>query len=222
MTQSPTIILSSTISVSAAGFTLSTSTYSPLPPYTGSGDLLRGYCTTPFFTLIPGPTADLYIGVVGCVNGKDDCCPFSVASTHATTPAETTADTVTITGTVTTETFVTITLGATSPNFISTSGTVANIGQNQAFPTPSQASEATLNYCPDDYQTVSSVCCPSNYLLWTTILGGQTPCFSTVSNFLTPPPLPAPTTTSTVSPLPTSTIINVVYAMAYPDRKSVV
>jgi len=161
LTQSPTIILSSTISVSAAGFTLSTSTYSPLPLYTGSGDLLRGYCTTPFFTLIPGPTADLYIGVVGCVNGKDDCCPFSVASTHATTTAETTAETVTITGTVTTEFFMTITLGATSPTFISTPGTVANIGQNQAFPTPSQASEATLNNCPDDYQTVSSVCCPS-------------------------------------------------------------
>lgn len=60
----------------------------------------------------------------------------------------------------------------------------------------------------------------SNYLLWTTILGGQTPCFSTVSNFLTPPPLPAPMTTSTVSPLPTSTIINVVYAMAYPVKPS--
>jgi hypothetical protein len=83
-----------------------------------------------------------------------------VASTHATTTAETAAETVTITGTVTTESFVTITLGATSPTFISTSGTVANIGQNQAFPTPNQGSEATLNHCPDDYQTISSVCCP--------------------------------------------------------------
>jgi hypothetical protein len=48
------------------------------------------------------------------------------------------------------------------------------------------------------------------------MLGGQTPCYSTVSAFLDPPALPIPTTTSTISPLPTSTIVNVIYAMAYP------
>jgi len=52
------------------------------------------------------------------------------------------------------------------------------------------------------------------------MLGGQTPCYSTVSNFLTPPPLPVPTITLTISPLPTSTIINVIYAMAYPVKPS--
>jgi hypothetical protein len=52
------------------------------------------------------------------------------------------------------------------------------------------------------------------------MLGGQIPCYSTVSAFLTPPPLPIPTTTSTISPLPTSTIINVIYAMAYPVKPS--
>jgi hypothetical protein len=52
------------------------------------------------------------------------------------------------------------------------------------------------------------------------MLGGQTPCFSTLANFLTPPPLAAPTTTSMIIPLPTSTIINVVYAMAYPVKPS--
>lgn len=55
-----------------------------------------------------------------------------------------------------------------------------------------------------------------NYLLWTTILGGQTPYYSTVSAFLTLPPLPILTTTSAISPLPTSAIINVIYAMSYP------
>jgi hypothetical protein len=115
-------------------------------------------------------------------------------------------------------------------------------GQNRAFPTPDQPSEATLDYCPDDYQTVSRVATPRkppalpstisshkgghreggltkklrNYLLWTTILGGQTPYYSTVSAFLTLPPLPILTTTSAISPLPTSTIINVIYAMSYP------
>jgi hypothetical protein len=53
------------------------------------------------------------------------------------------------------------------------------------------------------------------------MLGGQTPCYSTVSAFLTPPPpLPILTTSSTISPLPTSTIINIVYAMAYPVKPS--
>jgi hypothetical protein len=52
------------------------------------------------------------------------------------------------------------------------------------------------------------------------MLGGETPCYSTVSNFLTPPPLPIPTTTLTIPPLPTSTIINVIYAMAYPIKPS--
>jgi hypothetical protein len=154
--------MGSIISISATDITSSTPTYSLLPAYTGSGDLLRGYCTTPFFTLIPGPTADFYIGVVGCVNGKDDCCPFSVAaSTDGTTQAQTTAATVVTAGTVTAESFVTITLGATSPSFTSTSETLANIGQNEAFPTPNPPSDATLNYCPDDYQTVYSFCCPS-------------------------------------------------------------
>jgi hypothetical protein len=51
----------------------------------------------------------------------------------------------TTTGTVTTESFVKIILGATSLTFISTSGMLANIGQNQAFPTPNQVFEAIID-----------------------------------------------------------------------------
>jgi hypothetical protein len=54
----------------------------------------------------------------------------------------------------------------------------------------------------------------SNYFPWTTALGGQTPCYSTLLSAMTPPPISAniPSNPST----PTSAIVNVVYAMQYP------
>jgi hypothetical protein len=62
----------------------------------------------------------------------------------------------------------------------------------------------------------------SGYLLWSTELGGITPCYSTTSNYLTPPPIAQPSTTDTgPSSGPatvTSTVVNVVYAMNYPVK----
>ncbi|KAF4634084.1 hypothetical protein G7Y89_g4025 [Cudoniella acicularis] len=200
-----------TPSYSAISTTSSTSTHTPLPQYTGSGDLLVGYCTTPYFTVIPGPTADFYIGVIGCVNGKDDCCPFAATSTHAPTASAA--------ATSTGPSFTTITVGGTSSTSSTTSGNGLNtIGENQAFPTPDSPSAGELDHCPGDYQTISNSCCPSNYLLFSTDLGGQTPCYSTITPYLTPPPLPSPT--ATTSTHPTSAVVNVVYAMAYPVKSS--
>jgi hypothetical protein len=57
------------------------------------------------------------------------------------------------------------------------------------------------------------------YLLWGDLLGGVTPCFSTLSTYLTPPPAVAKVSTVYISGSPirtTSTIINVVYARNYP------
>jgi hypothetical protein len=53
------------------------------------------------------------------------------------------------------------------------------------------------------------------YDLWTTPLGGQTPCFSTVINYLTPPPVPI---TARAVSKPTSAIVNIVYAQYYPNN----
>ena len=50
------------------------SAHSPIPLYTGSGNLLMGYCADPLFTIIPNPTVDFYIAVIGCVSSKPDCC----------------------------------------------------------------------------------------------------------------------------------------------------
>jgi hypothetical protein len=56
------------------------------------------------------------------------------------------------------------------------------------------------------------------YSLWGDDLGGITPCFSTLSTYLAPPPItvPATATLSTSQSVITSTIVNVVYARNYP------
>jgi hypothetical protein len=62
----------------------------------------------------------------------------------------------------------------------------------------------------------------SGYLLWSTELGGITPCYSPTSNYLTPPPIAQPSTTDTGPSsgpaIVTSTVVNVVYAMNYPVK----
>jgi len=124
---------------------------------------------------------------------KSDCCPFQVTSTTITVTATATA------------------AGAGPPT------------TEFHFPSGSGTDQITLPDCPADYQTISSsFCCPSGYLLWDTLLGGITPCYSTTSNYLTPPPIPVSSTTnigSSVGPeTVTSTVVNVVYAMNYPVK----
>ncbi|KAH7380753.1 hypothetical protein BKA66DRAFT_129997 [Pyrenochaeta sp. MPI-SDFR-AT-0127] len=58
-----------------------TTSHIPLPKWTG-GALLQGYCATPDYTIIDGPTA-YWAPVVGCVGGKADCCPFDIPPTVA-------------------------------------------------------------------------------------------------------------------------------------------
>ena len=59
-------------------------------------------------------------------------------------------------------------------------------------------------------------------MLWDTPLGGITPCYSTTSNYLTPPPITDASATDFAAPTgpstTTSTVVNVVYAMNYPVK----
>jgi hypothetical protein len=116
-----------------------TPTYSAIPIYTGSGDLLQGYCATPDYTLLDGPTA-YWAPVIGCGSDKTDCCPYYTANT-----ATATAITVTIVSTIT----VNVGPGGTTYSGV------------QTYPVPVSMDVATLTRCPDDYQTVSGGCCPS-------------------------------------------------------------
>jgi hypothetical protein len=118
-------------------------THSPIPSYTGSGNLLQGYCATPEYVLLDGPTA-YWAPAIGCAGDKTDCCPYSVPQTSA-------AATATIVTVVSTTTVDIGPGGTTQAAYIS----------SLAFPTPASANQATLAHCPADYQTVSGGCCPS-------------------------------------------------------------
>jgi len=146
----PTLILESI----STGPPTTTPTHSPIPLYTGSGDLLVGYCSTPEYILIDGPTV-YWAPAIGCVGDKTDCCPFSVPQTSTST-----GTTVTVVSTITLD--------------VGPGGTVtpAYTG-SEAFPTPASSTEASLSNCPADYQVVSGGCCPS-YVFYSFYSGRRT------------------------------------------------
>lgn len=121
----------------------STPPHSAIPKYTGSGSLLQGYCVTPDYILLDGPTA-YWAPVVGCVNDKTDCCPYSVAQPTA----------IASTATITVISTITVNVGPGGATQSANSGL-------PAYPVPVSSDQATLAHCPDDYETVSGGCCPS-------------------------------------------------------------
>jgi hypothetical protein len=201
----PSLVL---VPVSTTDTPYSTPTHSAIPTWSGSGSLLQGYCTTPQYIIIDGPIA-YWAPIVGCADGKSDCCPYSVASTGSPTV-------VTVVSTVTVN--------------IGPSGTSQpDVPDLQGYPVAVNPNQATLARCPNDYVTISGGCCPSGYQLWNAPLGGQVPCYSSLSSYLVPPaidipnaqsPLTTPTVSaaasSTTTQMPTSAIVNVVYAIQYP------
>lgn len=84
--------------------------------------------------------------MVGCNDDKAGCCPYSVAKQTDTTAG--TGTTVTVVRTVTVD--------------VGPAGTTQSVytGLN-AYPVAISADQASLQHCPDDYQTVSGGCCPS-------------------------------------------------------------
>ncbi|KAH8732367.1 hypothetical protein GQ44DRAFT_179935 [Phaeosphaeriaceae sp. PMI808] len=167
-------------------FTTSSASRIPLARWNGNGALLNGYCATPEYTIIDGPTA-YWAPVVGCVRSKADCCPFDLAAATATIAARQEAP-------------VTATIAASSGN--------------GGFPNAISPAQATLSKCPSDYHSIGDGCCPLNYFQWSTTFGGQTPCYSTVIGAVTPPPIGANVPSNPSQP--TSAIVNIVYAMQYP------
>ncbi|KAK1758331.1 hypothetical protein QBC47DRAFT_440933 [Echria macrotheca] len=104
-----------------------------------------------------------------------------------------------------------------------TDGTNADTGNHIGFdfPQPANKDQALLANCADDYYSISGGCCPVGYWLFTTTVGGQTPCYSSINNVATPPTLTAglagnPTDTSK----PTSAVVNIVWSMRYPVADS--
>ncbi|KAF2188884.1 hypothetical protein K469DRAFT_684172 [Zopfia rhizophila CBS 207.26] len=58
---------------------ISTTTYPPVSVYTGSGSILKGYCVTPDYTILDGPTV-YWVPVVGCISSRQDCCASETGS----------------------------------------------------------------------------------------------------------------------------------------------
>ncbi|KAK1780080.1 hypothetical protein QBC45DRAFT_116972 [Copromyces sp. CBS 386.78] len=88
------------------------------------------------------------------------------------------------------------------------------IGFNDVYPKAPNPEQAALERCPADYYSISARCCPNGYTLWTTDLGGQTPCFSVLQAAVTPPPI-----TNANSAEPTVVVSDVVYAIGYPVQE---
>jgi hypothetical protein len=59
--------------------------HSSISSWPGSGNLLVGYCTTPDYVLLTGPTP-YWAPFIGCDQNKPDCCPFAVVTAAANYP----------------------------------------------------------------------------------------------------------------------------------------
>ncbi|KAK4118561.1 hypothetical protein N657DRAFT_637920 [Parathielavia appendiculata] len=84
------------------------------------------------------------------------------------------------------------------------------------LPVPASNAKDRLDKCPQDYYRVSGLCCPNGYFKFTRQVAFQTPCFSYLSETANPPPITLglaknPTETS----LPTSAIVNLIWAMSF-------
>ncbi|CAO2647825.1 Nn.00g087470.m01.CDS01 [Neocucurbitaria sp. VM-36] len=186
--------------ISTGGDSTATSRSPPhiaLASWTGTDALLRGYCATPDYTIIDGPTA-YWAPVLGCVGDKPDCCPFDIPpSTLAIEAAA-------------------VETGSTSAPAAITTGS----GSSRGFPSALSPVQATFSSCTDDYVSIAEGCCPSYVSMRkpSTAFGGQTPCYSTLLSATTPPPISA--NVASYSTKPTSAIVNVVYAMQYPLHPS--
>ena len=53
--------------------------YNAAPNYQGTGELLKGPCSSTSFTLIDASSTIYYAGFIGCNRDRPECCPWSVA-----------------------------------------------------------------------------------------------------------------------------------------------
>ena len=139
-TAAPTPVPTPVFEAISTGPPTAAPTHSAISSYSGQGNLLQGYCATPDYVLLDGPTA-YWAPAIGCVGDKSDCCPYSVQPATSTT----------IVYVVST---VTVAVGPGG----STLGDYAGLAP---YPTPASSNQATLAHCPGDYVSISGRCCPS-------------------------------------------------------------
>ncbi|KAK4185325.1 hypothetical protein QBC35DRAFT_389799, partial [Podospora australis] len=162
----------------------------PTMTYTQGATPLSGECSSNSFSMIQGATMVYYVPFVGCNNDRPECCPFNVT---------------------------------TSPQSAVAGPVAQEEGGDQVaavpgqFPMPKEGGFVTLSRCPQDFYSVSGMCCPnSGYFQFTTEVASQTPCFSSLAAKATPPVITAGNPSNPKqSNLPTSGIVNVAWALGY-------
>ncbi|KAF2457311.1 hypothetical protein BDY21DRAFT_372087 [Lineolata rhizophorae] len=192
---SPSLVRASTTPVTR----IPTISHSPIPSYSSSASLLKGYCSTLEFALMKdgGAGTAYWAPALGCNAKKPDCCPYAVQTPEP--------------------------VGAEG-NEANPTAQQASLAFDVSA---SDSSEEKLAECPKDYTSISGGCCPSGYALWNQKVGAATPCYSSLSSNKSPPPIPvvvsdADATTESVGlptgSTPTSAIVNIVYAIQFPVR----
>ncbi|KAK0667918.1 hypothetical protein QBC41DRAFT_322967 [Cercophora samala] len=138
--------------------------------------------------MIQGDSMVVYVPFIGCDNSRPECCPFSVRTDALS--------------------------GGGSGDQQQANRIAIVPGQ---FPQPQSGDSAKLARCPMDYYSVSGgLCCPNGYFKFTSTFASATPCFSSLVVKAPPPVITAGDPRNPAnSNLPTSAILNVVWAMGY-------
>ncbi|KAK3901972.1 hypothetical protein C8A05DRAFT_15909 [Staphylotrichum tortipilum] len=79
--QAPTSVSLSlaTVKVTTAPGALKQPNFNAAPNYSGTGELLKGPCSSTSFTLVDATSTVYYAGFIGCNRDRPECCPWSVA-----------------------------------------------------------------------------------------------------------------------------------------------
>ncbi|KAK4133475.1 hypothetical protein BT67DRAFT_382592 [Trichocladium antarcticum] len=160
--------------------------YAGQPNYKGQGDLLRGPCSQTGFTQVDAGNTVYYAGFVGCIRDRPECCPYAVDTAMGSAQA--------------------------------TDAAGIQVQDNKDlgfdFPQPVSSDSGMQTKCAEDYYSISGGCCPNGFWPFTSAVGGQTPCWSSI------PRVTAPTLTrekdATTKAKPTSAVVNIVWSMRYP------
>ncbi|KAK4174721.1 hypothetical protein QBC36DRAFT_388762 [Triangularia setosa] len=177
-----------TVNVVTVSTRINTPAYDGRPKFQGTGALLQDGCAQASFTLVDAGNTAYYAGFLGCIKDRPDCCPWPV------------------------ETAAAVVASAISG---SNAAELEKLGFD--YPIPVDVKQAKLQTCADDYYSVSGGCCPNGFVPFTSAVGGQTPCWSSIKAGTTRAPvLTVERGKETKTDRETSAVVNIVWSMRYP------
>ncbi|KAK0723690.1 hypothetical protein B0T21DRAFT_414069 [Apiosordaria backusii] len=177
-----------TVNVVTVSTRIQTPAYDGKPKFQGTGALLQDGCAQASFTLVDAGNTAYYAGFLGCIKDRPDCCPWPVETAAAAVASA-------VSG--------------------SNAAELEKLGFD--YPIPVDAKQARLQTCADDYYSISGGCCPNGFVPFTSAVGGQTPCWSSIKAGTTRAPiLTVERGKETKTDRSTSAVVNIVWSMRYP------